>query len=126
VYPVMRGGGPMIVAATGAVAFAEILRAGEWLGVLFICGGILALAAGAHDRRATLFAVANAVVIGAYTLIDATGARASDAPVGYTLWFFALMALVVVAMGNARRGSALPRYLARHWARALAGGASHV
>jgi drug/metabolite transporter (DMT)-like permease len=126
VYPVMRGGGPMIVAASGALAFAEVLRAGEWLGVLLICGGILALASGTHDRRATLFAVANAVVIGSYTLIDAQGARASGAPVGYALWFFAVMAVVVLAIGGARRGPALPRYLGRHWLRALVGGACSV
>src|SRR5262245_15036293 len=125
-YPVMRVGGPMIVAATCALAFAEILRAGEWLGVLLICGGILALASGAHDRRATLFAVANALVIGAYTLIDAKGARVSGAPVGYTLWFFVAMAVVVLAIGAARRGGALPRYLAHNWARSLAGGAFSV
>jgi drug/metabolite transporter (DMT)-like permease len=126
VYPVMRGGGPMIVAASGAFAFAEVLRTAEWLGVLIICGGILALASGSHDRRATLFAVANAVVIGSYTLIDAQGARASGAPVGYALWFFAAMALVVLAIGGARRGAALPRYLGRHWMRALLGGACSV
>src|SRR4030095_3869048 len=45
VYPVMRGGGPMIVAATGAVAFAEILRAGEWLRLVFILRGASRLAA---------------------------------------------------------------------------------
>jgi len=116
----------MIVAATGAFAFGEILRAGEWVGVLFICGGVLALASGSHDRRATLFAVANAVVIGAYTLIDAKGARASGAPIAYTLWFFVMMAVAVLAMGGARRGDALPRYLVRHWARALVGGACSV
>jgi drug/metabolite transporter (DMT)-like permease len=126
VYPVMRGGGPMIVAASGALVFAEVLRRTEWLGVLLVCGGILALASGAHDRRATLFAIANAGVIGAYTLIDAQGARASGAPVSYTLWFFAAMALVILAMGLAKRGAAVPRYLGRHWLRALAGGACSV
>jgi len=126
VYPVMRGGGPMIVAATGAFVFAEILRAGQWLGVLLICAGILALASGAHDRRATLFAVANAVVIGAYTLIDAKGARASGAPVGYAFWFFVVMAAVIFAIGVARRRADVPRYLAHHWARALVGGACSV
>jgi drug/metabolite transporter (DMT)-like permease len=126
VYPVMRGGGPMIVAASGALVFAEVLRRTEWLGVLFICGGILAFASGAHDRRATLFALANAVVIGAYTLIDAEGARASLAPVSYTLWFFAANAVVIIALGMARRGRAVPQYLGRHWVRALIGGACSV
>jgi len=126
VYPIMRGGGPMIVAASGAAVFAEALSGGQWLGVLLVCGGIVAFASGAHDRRATLFALANAVVIGAYTLIDAQGVRASAAPASYTLWFFAANALVIIAMGRLKRGSAVPRYLGRHWRRALLGGACSV
>jgi len=123
VYPVMRGGGPMIVAATGVLAFGEILRASEWIGVLLICAGILAFASGAHDRRATLFALANAVVIGAYTLIDGAGARASDAPISYTLWFFAANGLVITLLALMQRGRAVPAYFRRHWLRAAAGGA---
>jgi len=126
VYPIMRGGGPMIVAASGAAVFAEVLSGGQWLGVLLVCGGIVGFAAGAHDRRATLFALANAAVIGAYTLIDAQGVRVSAAPVSYTLWFFAVNALVIIAMGWLRRGSAVPGYLGRHWWRALLGGACSV
>jgi drug/metabolite transporter (DMT)-like permease len=126
VYPVMRGGGPMIVAASGALVFGEVLRSTEWLGVLFICSGILAFASGRHDPRATLFALANAVVIGAYTLIDAEGARASLAPVSYTLWFFVANAVVIIAMGLVQRGRAVPAYLRRHWLRALIGGACSV
>ena len=126
VYPVMRGGGPMIVAASGALAFGEVLRSSEWLGVLLICSGILAFASGAHDRRATLFALANAVVVAAYTLIDAEGARASAAPVSYVLWFFVLNAIVIGAMGLMQRGRAVPAYLRRHWLRALLGGACSV
>ena len=123
VYPVMRGGGPMIVALTGGFAFGEVLQASEWLGVTLISAGILAFASGAHDRRATLFALANAVVIGAYTLIDAMGARLSGAPVSYTFWFFVLNAVVISILGSVQRGSALPAYLRRRWLRALAGGA---
>jgi drug/metabolite transporter (DMT)-like permease len=123
VYPVMRGGGPMIVAASGALAFAEVLQANEWLGVALISTGILAFATGAHDRRATAFAVANAGVIGAYTLIDAAGARASAAPVSYTLWFFIANGVLITAMGVALRGRAVPAYFRRHWLRAAAGGA---
>jgi drug/metabolite transporter (DMT)-like permease len=126
VYPIMRGGGPMIVAASGAAVFAENLSGGQWLGVLFVCGGIVAFASGAHDRRATAFALANAAVIGAYTLIDAKGVRASYAAASYTLWFFAANAIVIAAMGMLRRGSAVPRYLGQNWRRALLGGACSV
>src|SRR5204862_4638754 len=74
-YPVMRGGGPIIVALVGALGLGEVLRPHQTLGVLLVCAGILAFASGRHDRRATAFALANAVVIGAYTLIDGQGAR---------------------------------------------------
>jgi drug/metabolite transporter (DMT)-like permease len=123
VYPVMRGGGPMIVALTGVFAFGEVLQAGEWLGAALICAGILAFASGAHDRRATLFALANAVVIGAYTLIDATGVRTSGAPVSYTFWFFVANGFIIFLLGAVQRGKALPAYCRRHALRTLAGGA---
>jgi drug/metabolite transporter (DMT)-like permease len=126
VYPVMRGGGPMIVAASGALAFGEILRGTEWLGVLLVCAGILAFASGRHDRRATLYALANALVIGAYTLIDGAGARASGAAVSYTLWFFVVNGIVITLMGAAVRRGEVVRYFRRHWLRAAIGGACSV
>jgi drug/metabolite transporter (DMT)-like permease len=125
-YPVMRGGGPMIVALAGAALLGEVPSPAESLSILLICAGILAFAAGAHDRRATAYAVANAVVIGAYTLIDAQGARLSGAPVSYTLWFFAANGLVIGAWGLARRGAEVPRLLRRAWLRTALGGACAV
>ena len=122
-YPVMRGGGPMIVALAAAFVFGEILTPQNALGVLLVCAGILGFASGAHDRRATLFAVANAFVIAAYTLIDAQGARASGAAVSYALWFFIANGIVLGAAGAAARGRAVPAYLRRHWARVALGGA---
>ena len=121
-YPLMRGGGPMLVALVGALAFGEILPPMETLGVALICTGILAFAYGRHDRRATLYALANAGVIAAYTLIDARGARASGAPVGYTLWFFVASGLAIGAVVLLMRRRALPDYLRRNWARATLGG----
>src|ERR1700694_859652 len=124
-YPVMRGGGPLIVALFGALVLGEVLSLSQSLGVLMICTGILGFASGAHDRRATFFAVANAVVIAAYTLIDGQGARASGAPVSYMLWFFIANAIVITGHGLAERGREIPAYLRKHWWRgALGGGCS--
>src|SRR3990172_7713013 len=61
-YPIMRGGGPMIVAVVGAVALGEVLPWAQTSGVALICAGILGFASGAHHRSATLYALANAVV----------------------------------------------------------------
>jgi len=97
--------------------------------VALICAGILGFAAGARGepaaaRRALLFALGNALVIAAYTMIDARGVRVSAAPVSYAMWFFVANSVVQVALGLAdRRRREVPAYLARHWPRAALGGA---
>jgi len=125
-YPVMRGGGPMIVAVVGALALGEVLPPAETLGVLAICAGILGFASGRHDPRATAFAIGNAVVIASYTLIDAQGARLSGAPVSYTLWFFAANGVVILLYGLARRGGAVGVHFRSTWKKALLGGSCAV
>ena len=125
-YPVMRGGGPMIVALAGALVLGEVPAAGETLGIAIICAGIFAFASGRHDRRATAFALANAVVIAAYTLIDAQGARLSGAPLSYTLWFFAANGVVILIYGWLRRGPAVASYFVANWKRAVIGGTCAV
>jgi drug/metabolite transporter (DMT)-like permease len=125
-YPIMRGGGPLIVAVVGALFFGEVLPWMETFGVMLICAGILGFAHGSHDRRATLFAVANAVVIAAYTIIDAQGARASGAPVSYTLWFFVANGIVITGLALTQHGMKVPAYFRRFWLRSLAGGACAV
>jgi drug/metabolite transporter (DMT)-like permease len=130
-YPIMRGGGPLIVTVAGVLAFGEVLPWAETLGVALICAGILAFATHpAPDaqalRKSLGYALANACVIAAYTLIDAQGARVSGAPVAYTLWFFVANGVTICAVNWLQRGAALPRHLARQWPRAAIGGACAV
>jgi drug/metabolite transporter (DMT)-like permease len=121
VYPIMRGGGPVVVALAGAAVFGEVLGPTQTLGVALVCAGIVAFAYGRHDRRATWFALGNAAVIAAYTLIDAKGVRASGSPVAYAMWFFVANAVVIYAYAGMRRGPEVPRYLARNWPRIFIG-----
>jgi len=121
VYPIMRGGGPMVVALASTAMFGEVLPLWPTLGVALVCAGIVAFASGKADRRATAFALGNALVIAAYTLIDAKGARLSNNPLAYTLWFFAINAVVIYAWAGVRRGAEVPRYLARYWPRMTIG-----
>jgi drug/metabolite transporter (DMT)-like permease len=130
-YPVMRGGGPLIVALAGVVAFGEVLPWAETAGVLLISAGILAFATHrasdpAATRKSLAFALANAGVIAAYTLIDARGARVSGAPVAYAMWFFVANGLVMLALGCLQRGIAAPRHLVRRWRLTFVGGAGAV
>jgi len=128
-YPIMRGGAPALVALAGFAVFDERLPGAELAAVALICAGILGFAAGARGepaaaRRALLFALGNALVIAAYTMIDARGVRVSAAPVSYAMWFFVANSVVQVAIGLAdRRRRGAPAYLARHWLRAALGGA---
>jgi multidrug transporter EmrE-like cation transporter len=127
-YPVMRGGAPAIVAVAGVAAFGEVLPWAQTAAVALICAGILGFAAGRSgesgaQRKALAFALLNAVVIAAYTLIDARGVRLSQAPVAYAMWFFILNSVVQIAIGFAGRGREVPAYVVRNWARALLGGA---
>jgi drug/metabolite transporter (DMT)-like permease len=121
-YPIMRGGGPVCVALCGSFVFGEVLPFGPMVGVALVCAGIVAFASGKADPRATAFALANALVIGAYTMIDAKGARLSGSPVAYAMWFFVANGALIYAWYGLRRGWEVPRYLARNWMR-LVGGA---
>lgn len=130
-YPIMRGGGPLVVTVAGVVAFGEVLPWAETLGVLLISAGILAFATHtardpAAQRKSLWFALANAAVIAAYTLIDAKGARLSGAPVAYALWFFVANGIVMLAIGCLERGLAAPRHLLRRWRLTFVGGAGAV
>ncbi len=125
-YPIMRGGGPVMVALAGAAAFGEVLGFWQTAGVLLICTGILSFAiVRAADpkafRRALAFALGNAAVIALYTLVDAKGARASGSPVAYTMWFFAANGVALYLYGGLRRGAEVPRYLAANWKRMAVG-----
>jgi len=130
-YPIMRGGGPLIVTVAGGAVFGEVLGGGQLAGVLLISAGILAFATHsaadpAAQRKSLAFALVNACVIAAYTLIDAKGARLSGAPVSYALWFFVANGVVILAAGWLQRGAAAPRHLLRQWRIAFLGGAFAV
>ena len=125
-YPIMRGVAPLLVAVSAIAWFGEAPRPATWAGVLLICGGVLSLGLAGfrwrESRVSTGWALANAVVIAAYTLCDAAGVRASGSPVGYVAWLFVLDAVPYPLLVLALKRRALLDYAARHWARGLAGG----
>jgi drug/metabolite transporter (DMT)-like permease len=130
-YPIMRGGGPVIVAIAGALLLGEVLPPAETLGVALICAGVLAFASHPSSdperlRRSLAYALGNAAVVASYTLIDAQGVRASGAALAYAAWFFVANGVAIACFGTVRRGSAVGAYLARHWRRAALGGACTI
>ena len=118
-YPLMRGTAPLLVALSAAFTVGESLSALSWVGVLGVSCGVLALGLSRHamdSPRAVAFALANAVVIAVYTVVDALGARASGNPLQYVIALFALDGWPFALMVLHRRGWAV----ASHYARARA------
>ena len=125
-YPLMRGTAPLLVAIVSALALGAHLTAAVWIGVGVICLGILAMAAGARrgNRTGVAYALANAVVIAGYTVIDGLGVRRSGAPAAYTLWIFLISGIPLAAWALRTRGRAtLAEYVRGNWYFGLIGGA---
>jgi drug/metabolite transporter (DMT)-like permease len=125
-YPIMRGVAPLIVAMSALSWFGEAPGAATWAGVLLICGGVLSLGVAGLDwrrsRAATAWALANAAIIAAYTLVDAAGVRAAGGAERYICWVFLFMGLPYVLLVWAIRRAEFLRHVARHWRRGLLGG----
>lgn len=114
-YPIMRGSGPLLVAlvlgASGGAFIDEKISAATWLGVAGISGGVLLVglspsAPGGNHRRALQFALLNACIIAAYTIIDGIGVRASGDALQYVALLFTLDGLPYFLLVMHRRGRA--------------------
>uniref|UniRef100_E6PV53 EamA-like transporter family protein n=1 Tax=mine drainage metagenome TaxID=410659 RepID=E6PV53_9ZZZZ len=125
---------PQLVLLAAVWWFAEPLTPVAWIGVMAICAGVLLM----HSRwrpgeaEASIPALANAVVIAAYTLNGAAGARLCSALGAYALWIFPLTVLPTLAwLLRGRWASMAPRRLLEslRWTdlqRGLGGGASSL
>ncbi len=123
-YPLMRGTAPLIVAMVGTLLLAEPLPPLAWAGIGVISTGILSMVAAgrAGQGRGMAFALANALVIASYTLVDGEGVRRSGAPVAYTLWLALTTGVPVVAWAALRRRTAFGAYARANWHFGLVGG----
>jgi phosphonate utilization associated putative membrane protein len=136
-YPIMRGSAPLLVAVASAPLLGESLSAAAWLGVIAVCGGVLTIGLAKVDvgmgatlqRRALGFALANAVIIAIYTVVDGAGVRVAGDPWPYVGLLFALDGLPFFALVLWKRRLEWPRTRAYCRARApvaLAGAAASL
>ena len=127
-YPVMRGTAPVLTALAALIVLNESPSAGGWVGIALVCSGVL-LMVGAASRAGVLrppalaFALGNACVIAAYTLIDGHGARLSGHSLSYTAWVFLLTAVFVLGLALTLRRHSVPSLNASAWRIASLGGA---
>lgn len=126
-YPVMRGCAPLMVAMGSHAFVGEAISLGAWVGVAAICVGVITLGLSraslhgneAQRRKALGFALANAVIIALYTLIDGLGVRVSGNAAAYVAALFLFdgipyMVLVMWQKKPAARRAALT-YMAGRW-----------
>ena len=128
-YPLMRGSAPLIVALLGIVFLREWPTPQVAIGILLISLGIVSIAfarRGRHPPSAAGWALANACIIAAYTLVDGAGARASGNPLAYVSWLIFLEAIPFLVWIRLRQGSAAFAYIGRGWRRGLVGGAASL
>jgi phosphonate utilization associated putative membrane protein len=135
-YPIMRGSAPLLVALGSGVVLGETLSPAAWLGVAAVTVGVMLIGLArrggslhAH-RRAIGYALANAVVIAAYTFIDGQGVRtakaAGSSAFTYVVLLFVLDGIPYPAWVWWRRGaaerSAVLAYARQRWPLATLGG----
>lgn len=96
-YPVARGGGAALAAVCGVLLLGDRLSALEVVGIAVVVCGLLVLARGTRLSGLTM-AMSVALTIGAYTTIDAKGARVTDS-VAYVFATFVGVALSNTVFG---------------------------
>lgn len=125
-YPLMRGTAPLLVALLGIALLRELPPPAMAMGIVLISLGVVSIAFAQHRKHppdAIYWAFANAVLIAVYTLIDATGVRASGNAAGYVSWLIFLEGLPFLLWVVARRGKPAVRYVRDNAPRGLIGGA---
>jgi len=124
-YPIMRGTAPLITAVLGIVFLGELPALHVAIGIVLICAGIVSIAFVRRERHppeALRWALANAAIIAAYTLIDGAGVRASGNSLAYVSWLLTLEGLPYLAWLLWRRGRAAVTYVAKSGRLVVIGG----
>ena len=126
-YPVLRGAAPLATAALAILAFGETVHTQEIAGIALIGIAVLALVAGRHISREGLgWALATALTISVYTVIDAQGVRAAPSPESFIVWVFVLMGACVVTMFGIVSKGAIFAAARRQWRPGVIAGALSI
>jgi len=127
VYPIARGSAPLMTALVSTLVVGEAIGLRGWLGVVILTAGVflLSLRGGRNvhfEKRAVLFALATAVTICGYSVVDGIGARTAQNAHVYTVWLFLADGLLLLLLVLWRRGRPVIADYAGFWKIGLIGG----
>jgi drug/metabolite transporter (DMT)-like permease len=128
-YPITRGTAPLIISSVTILLLGEFPGARAIGAILCLSCGVLWLAWDGIrneglDRRSFIAALANAVVIAAYTIVDGEGGRLSKSPFVYNAWSDIATAVPFFPIAVALRGRPLIGAIATGWKLAAVGGSA--
>jgi drug/metabolite transporter (DMT)-like permease len=127
VYPLARGGAPIIVLLVSVVLALDPVTGPEVGGVLLLGVGLAVMArdvfTSGESRRMLPFAAGSACATAGYTLTDGIGARISGDPFAYTGWLLVAAAVFYVPVILALRRRAVVPRTGRVWGIGLVAGA---
>ena len=124
VYTLSRGLVPLLVAFAAAFAAHEMPHLRHAVGIAMVSAGVCAVGASRHaPHKATLWALAIAGTIAAYSLIDALGARSAGSALVYSAWMLFASAVPLAFVALWRRGvRTLLRTARADWRRGVSAG----
>jgi drug/metabolite transporter (DMT)-like permease len=126
-YPIMRGVAPLLTALIAGVAIGDPLSPGGKMGIVLLSLGILTLTSESWWTRKvgftpTAVALANAVVISMYTVVDGIGLRLAGDPVSYICWLFLLQPVPFIPLLVFKHRERFTAQLKKRWFPSLLGG----
>lgn len=129
IYPLARGGAPMLTALLGITFFGEVLVPVQGLAIVILGFGIMLISLASRrpghgvDWTAIGFAAASAILICGYTLVDGHGARAAGSPHAYSAALFVLEGVPLLGYVVWTRGPAAFAVMRPYIWQGMAGGA---
>ena len=112
VYPIMRGGAPLLAGLVAFLVLGEVLSIWEIAGLVVASLAVLGFGwpekGGRPKVQAIGFAFLAAGMTALYSVNDASGARAASSPFVYLAWFAVVTAIPILLTALIRRGRDLP------------------
>ncbi|MHA1546955.1 MAG: EamA family transporter [Alphaproteobacteria bacterium] len=130
VYPLARGTAPIFVVVAGSLWLGETPPALGLAGIALLLAGVLLFsqmpggATLARGRGGLGYALATAMFIAAYTLVDGVGVRKSGTALGYLVWLTFLEAILIgpIVAWRKNQRHRLTAQIRRDWAWCLMAG----